>query len=151
MSVFACRCVCLTLSMCLFAHECVFACVFVIYCRSACSFTRMRVNIPNFHPLHHTGNLEMTLASRLSTQANLGNMDTRSSLIKMVAGNMALIQLQAIGVGFLASLTAMVFGWIPEGGWNMLHGMLLCASAILTASVASFGMIRCLTVCPRRN
>ena len=46
---------------------------------------------------------------------------------------------QAIGVGFLASLTAMVFGWIPEGGWNMHHGMLLCASAILTASVASFG------------
>lgn len=84
------------------------------------------------------GNLEMTLASRLSTQANLGNMDSRSSLISMICGNMALIQLQAIGVGFLASLTAMVFGWIPEGGWNMHHGMLLCASAILTASVASF-------------
>ena len=44
-------------------------------------------------------------------------------------------------MGFLASLTAMVFGWIPEGGWNMQHGMLLCASAILTASLASFGKL----------
>ena len=47
--------------------------------------------------------------------------------------------LKAICVGFLAALTAMVFGWIPEGGWNMHHGMLLCAAAILTASIASFG------------
>ncbi|WAR26950.1 S41A2-like protein [Mya arenaria] len=40
------------------------------------------------------GNLEMTLASRLSTQA------------------------QAIVVGFLASMFAMVMGWIPEGKFN---------------------------------
>ena len=38
------------------------------------------------------GNLEMTLASRLSTQANLGNMDTRREKFKMIGGNMALIQ-----------------------------------------------------------
>ena len=49
--------------------------------------------------------------------------------------------LKAIGVGFLAALTAMVFGWIPEGGWNMHHGMLLCAAAILTASIASLRKI----------
>lgn len=38
------------------------------------------------------GNLEMTLASRLSTQANLGNMDTRKEKIKMVCGNLVLVQ-----------------------------------------------------------
>lgn len=38
------------------------------------------------------GNLEMTLASRLSTQANLGHMDSRKEQWKLIAGNMALIQ-----------------------------------------------------------
>lgn len=38
------------------------------------------------------GNLEMTLAARLSTQANLGNMDTAAECVAMAAGNMALIQ-----------------------------------------------------------
>ena len=38
------------------------------------------------------GNLEMTLASRLSTQSNIGNMDTGMDKCTMVKGNMALIQ-----------------------------------------------------------
>ncbi|BFZ08376.1 hypothetical protein BsWGS_11416 [Bradybaena similaris] len=84
------------------------------------------------------GNLEMTLASRLSTQANLGNMDSRKEVFKMVAGNMALIQAQAIVVGFLSSITAMVFGWIPRGEFNVSHGLLLCASSLFTAAAASF-------------
>lgn len=84
------------------------------------------------------GNLEMTLASRLSTQANLGNMDKKSEQWKMIGGNMALVQCQAIVVGFLASVVAMIMGWIPEGKFNIHHGLLLCASSVLTAAVASF-------------
>lgn len=38
------------------------------------------------------GNLEMTLASRLSTQANLGNMDTPKQQSYMIVGNLVLIQ-----------------------------------------------------------
>ncbi|XP_021001191.1 solute carrier family 41 member 1 isoform X2 [Parasteatoda tepidariorum] len=84
------------------------------------------------------GNLEMTLASRLSTQANLGNMDTTKEQWKLATGNMALIQCQAIVVGFLASLFAMIMGWIPEGKFNLEHAALLCASSLVTASLASF-------------
>ncbi|XP_063439871.1 solute carrier family 41 member 1-like [Mytilus trossulus] len=84
------------------------------------------------------GNLEMTLASRLSTQAHMGNMDKPGEKWKMIGGNMALVQAQAIVVGFLASLVAMVMGWIPDGEFNLHHALLLCASSMLTAAVASF-------------
>ncbi|GIX69314.1 solute carrier family 41 member 1 [Caerostris extrusa] len=84
------------------------------------------------------GNLEMTLASRLSTQANLGHMDTFKEQWKLATGNMALIQCQAIVVGFLASLFAMIMDWIPEGQFNIEHALLLCAASIVTASLASF-------------
>lgn len=84
------------------------------------------------------GNLEMTLASRLSTQANLGHMDSRAELWKMVIGNMALVQCQATVVGFLASLAAMVMGWIPEGLFIGKHALILCASSLATAAIASF-------------
>ena len=70
-------------------------------------------------------------------QANLGNMDSRSEQWSMIFGNMSLIQAQAIVVGFLASIAAMVMGWIPEGKFNISHGFLLCTSSVLTASFAS--------------
>lgn len=38
------------------------------------------------------GNLEMTLASRLSTQANLGNLDSLKSQWHMTVGNLSLVQ-----------------------------------------------------------
>nr|XP_033774641.1 solute carrier family 41 member 1 isoform X1 [Geotrypetes seraphini]XP_033774643.1 solute carrier family 41 member 1 isoform X1 [Geotrypetes seraphini] len=89
------------------------------------------------------GNLEMTLASRLSTAANIGQMDTAKEQWTMITGNMALIQVQATVVGFLASIAAVVFGWIPDGHFNMSHAVLLCASSMATAFIASLvlGMI----------
>lgn len=83
------------------------------------------------------GNLEMTLASRLSTHANLGHLDKKENCLSMIVGNMALIQCQAIVVGFLASVAAVVMGWIPEGHFDLLHALLLCAAALVTASLAS--------------
>ncbi|KAJ8687414.1 hypothetical protein QAD02_023208 [Eretmocerus hayati] len=84
------------------------------------------------------GNLEMTLASRLSTHANLGHMDTKKQQWSMIVGNLALIQCQAMVVGMLASLAAVILGWIPEAHFDFHHGLLLCASSLVTASVASF-------------
>ncbi|XP_013189704.2 solute carrier family 41 member 1 isoform X1 [Amyelois transitella] len=82
------------------------------------------------------GNLEMTLASRLSTHAHLGHLDTH--LGELVFGNLCLIQCQAVLVGFLAAMAAVAMGWIPYGEFDIHHAMLLCASSVLTASLASF-------------
>lgn len=84
------------------------------------------------------GNLEMTLASRLSTQANLGHMDSPKQQWSMIVGNLTLIQCQAIVVGFLASVVAVVMGAIKSHSVELDHAYLLCASSLVTASVASF-------------
>lgn len=47
------------------------------------------------------------------------------------------VQCQAIVVGFLASVAAVVMGWIPEGKVDINHALLMCAAALVTASLAS--------------
>lgn len=51
------------------------------------------------------GNLDMCLASRLSTQANLGNMTTHREVLNMVVGNIALVQVQAIVASFIVAVS----------------------------------------------
>ena len=84
------------------------------------------------------GNLEMTLASRLSTAANLGKLDSRAVCGSMVAGNLVLVQCQGIVVGFLAALVGMTMDWLPDTSkCSLEHALLLVASALVTASLAS--------------
>ncbi|XP_026877099.2 solute carrier family 41 member 2 [Electrophorus electricus] len=83
------------------------------------------------------GNLEMTLASRLSTAVNVGKMDSPIEKWNLIIGNLALKQVQATVVGFLAAVAAVILGWIPEGRFQMSHATLLCSSSVATAFIAS--------------
>ena len=85
------------------------------------------------------GNLDMCLASRLSTQANLGNMDSTREVLKMIVGNIALVQVQATVASFCAAIFAIVVGaFINEQGFQFDHAMLVIASGMFTATSASF-------------
>ncbi|XP_022610252.1 solute carrier family 41 member 2-like isoform X1 [Seriola dumerili] len=83
------------------------------------------------------GNLEMTLASRLSTAVNAGKMDSAREKWMLIVGNLALKQLQATVLGLLASLMATVLGWMAEGKMPFNHVALLCSTSVCTAFVAS--------------
>lgn len=91
------------------------------------------------------GNLEMTLASRLSTHASLGELDSISSGSAIIVGNLALIQCQGIVVGFLASVVAMVMSYATGDDVSLDHWILMCAASMLTASLASF-VLACVMV-----
>uniref|UniRef100_A0A8D3DX31 Solute carrier family 41 member n=1 Tax=Scophthalmus maximus TaxID=52904 RepID=A0A8D3DX31_SCOMX len=83
------------------------------------------------------GNLEMTLASRLSTAVNAGKMGSAREKWMMIVGNLALKQLQATVLGLLASLLATVLGWMAEGKMPFNHVVLLCSTSVSTAFMAS--------------
>lgn len=80
----------------------------------------------------------MCLASRLSTQANLGNMTCARDVIHMVIGNIALVQVQAIVASFIVSLFAIAVGAVMNGFMEFDHAMLLVASAMFTATSSCF-------------
>lgn len=82
----------------------------------------------------------MTLASRLSTHANLGHLDTFKDSWSLIMTNLALVQCQAIVVGLLASVFAIIIGYVPDEGFDFDHALLLSAAAMVTASLASFGL-----------
>ncbi|XP_024137124.1 solute carrier family 41 member 2 [Oryzias melastigma] len=83
------------------------------------------------------GNLEMTLASRLSTAVNAGKMETSKEKWELILGNLALKQLQATLLGLLASFLAILLGWMAEGELSLKHVVLLCSTSVSTAFVAS--------------
>ncbi|XP_017147640.1 solute carrier family 41 member 1 isoform X2 [Drosophila miranda] len=84
------------------------------------------------------GNLDMCLASRLSTQVNLGNMTSRKNVVRMIVGNIALVQVQAIVASFLVAMFAVSVGAAMTGEFYFENVMLLTASAMFTATSSCF-------------
>lgn len=80
----------------------------------------------------------MCLASRLSTQANLGNMKTRRGVVHMVVGNIALVQVQATVAAFIVAMFAIGVGAAMNGTFDRKHSMLLIASSMFTATSSCF-------------
>ena len=86
------------------------------------------------------GNLEMTLAARLATMANLGELDEPKNRIRIAAGNIALVQGQAIVVAFLATMIAIFVNYFKEPNFDMDDSLLLCVTGLTTASITGFAM-----------
>lgn len=84
------------------------------------------------------GNLDMCLASRLSTQANLGNMDSTKEVISMVVGNISLVQVQAIVAATVVSIFAIVVNTITDRAIFGPYVLLLVACAVFTATTTCF-------------
>lgn len=60
--------------------------------------------------LNMKGNLEMNLSLRMSTSANIGELDVRRTRETLIKGNMALLQVQALIVSLFAGILAFVLG-----------------------------------------
>ncbi|KAF8589695.1 hypothetical protein K439DRAFT_1612498 [Ramaria rubella] len=58
------------------------------------------------------GNLEMNLSSRLSTAANIGDLDVVSTRRALLLGNLSLLQVQALIVSAIAALLSFLLGLI---------------------------------------
>ncbi|XP_076262571.1 solute carrier family 41 member 1-like [Rhynchophorus ferrugineus] len=84
------------------------------------------------------GNLDMCLASRLSTQANLGNMKGRKEVIKMIIGNIGLVQIQAIVASCVVSIFAISASAVINQTFDWNDSYLLMASSTLTATLSCF-------------
>lgn len=65
--------------------------------------------------LNLKGNIEMNLSARLGTASNLGDLDTPSIRNVLLFGNLALLQVQAAVVSFIAACLTFLLGMIIPG------------------------------------
>uniref|UniRef100_A0A8C6RBF0 Solute carrier family 41 member n=1 Tax=Nannospalax galili TaxID=1026970 RepID=A0A8C6RBF0_NANGA len=86
------------------------------------------------------GNLEMTLASRLSTAANTGQIDDSQEKFKIISSNLAVVQVQATVVGLLAALASLLLGAVSREELDWAKVALLCTSSVITAFLAAFAL-----------
>ncbi|KAI8357970.1 hypothetical protein B0O80DRAFT_271566 [Mortierella sp. GBAus27b] len=89
--------------------------------------------------LNLKGNLEMNLASRLSTASNMGLLDQRTSRNAFIKGNLGLLQLQSLTVGSVAGLFSFGLGAIVHPTTNNAGEIaLIMTASMLCAAMSSF-------------
>ena len=86
--------------------------------------------------LNLKGNLEMNLAARFSTSANIGELDLRQTRRSLVLGNMALLQVQALLVSLLAGVIAFALGMLSR------HGLADSPAALTGHDISVYGVER---------
>ncbi|CAG8470638.1 9643_t:CDS:10 [Paraglomus occultum] len=88
--------------------------------------------------LNLKGNLEMNLASRMSTSSNLGELDQASARDALIWGNLALLQVQALIVGAVAGF----FSFSEELAFHphantYFESMLVIVASMICATLSS--------------
>ncbi|CEP13133.1 hypothetical protein [Parasitella parasitica] len=100
--------------------------------------------------LNLKGNLEMNLAARFSTSANMGDLDHPETRNALVWGNMSLIQVQALISGSVAGSFSVLLGALlhPDDAVTVSESVLVVASSMVSASVSSFvlGLFMCVLI-----
>lgn len=93
--------------------------------------------------LNLKGNIEMNLAARFSTSANIGELDIRLTRQTLVFGNLALLQVQALLVSLLAGLIAFILGLLSRvstpASTTEIGGYFECVT-VLVASMLAAGL-----------
>lgn len=93
--------------------------------------------------LNLKGNIEMNLAARFSTSANIGELDIQRTRQTLVLGNLALLQVQALLVSLLAGLIAFILGFFSRvatpASTEEIGGYFECLT-VLVASMMAAGM-----------
>jgi len=96
--------------------------------------------------LNLKGNLEMNLAARFSTSANIGELDLRTTRQVLVRGNLALLQVQALLVSAFAGLLAFALGMLSRHGVVTTSSPLTQEQLELRGSYFEAAMVLCVSM-----
>ncbi|XP_017493698.1 PREDICTED: solute carrier family 41 member 1-like [Rhagoletis zephyria] len=99
---------------------------------------QLEIMVPAFLGL--IGNIETTLASRLSTHANIGTLDTWQGLKTIMTGNMLVVQCQASTVGLFAALASLAMSTIKKKTRQTItldSALMLASGSVITSIIAN--------------
>ncbi|CAO3640746.1 unnamed protein product [Cunninghamella blakesleeana] len=100
--------------------------------------------------LNLKGNLEMNLAARFSTSANLGDLDQPVKRNALIWGNLALIQVQGLIAGGIAGVFSFLLGMVehPTQPTTIYESILVVTSSMIAATASSLvlGVFMCILI-----